>query len=412
MPAENPLIPVDEHLKRILDSIDTLPAYDQPLLEVMGLPIAEDIMAPLPLPAFDNSGMDGYAVVHRDVAEASEQRPVHLPVVGEIAAGAATIMAMSPGTAVRIMTGAPVPQGCDAVVPVEWTDGGTSTVVIEQAPELGQHIRHAGEDVKVGDRLVSEGDLIGPRQIGLLASVGTARGASRPRPRVVVISTGDELREPGEELGRDSIYDGNSFMLAAAARAAGAIAYRVGIVRDDHEGFAEALSDQLVRADVVVTSGGVSKGAYDVVKEVLQEQGTVRFDEVAMQPGKPQGFGFVGEDSTPIFTLPGNPVSSYVSFEVFVLPALRKMMGRKVLSRPMMRATTSAPLSSFQGKRQYVRARYEVGREGATVTPVGGHGSHLVGDLSEANSLVVLAEQQTTVAPGQPVPVLLLDRDF
>ena len=412
MPAETPLIPVDEHLKRILDSIDTLPAYDQPLLEVMGLPIAEDIMAPLPLPAFDNSGMDGYAVVHRDVAEASEQRPVHLPVVGEIAAGAATIMAMSPGTAVRIMTGAPVPQGCDAVVPVEWTDGGTSTVVIEQAPEVGQHIRRAGEDVKIGDLLVSEGDLIGPRQIGLLASVGTARVASRPRPRVVVISTGDELREPGEQLGRDSIYDGNSFMLAAAARAAGAIAYRVGIVRDDHEGFAEALSDQLVRADVVVTSGGVSKGAYDVVKEVLQEQGTVRFDEVAMQPGKPQGFGFVGEDSTPIFTLPGNPVSSYVSFEVFVLPALRKMMGRKVLSRPMMRATTSAPLRSFQGKRQYVRARYEVGREGATVAPVGGHGSHLVGDLSEANSLVVLAEQQTTVAPGQPVPVLLLDRDF
>jgi molybdopterin molybdotransferase len=412
MPAETPLIPVDEHLKRILDSIDTLPAYDQPLLEVMGLPIAEDIMAPLPLPAFDNSGMDGYAVVHRDVAEASEQRPVHLPVVGEIAAGAATIMAMSPGTAVRIMTGAPVPQGCDAVVPVEWTDGGTSTVVIEQAPEVGQHIRRAGEDVKLGDRLVSEGDLIGPRQIGLLASVGTARVASRPRPRVVVISTGDELREPGEQLGRDSIYDGNSFMLAAAARAAGAIAYRVGIVRDDHEGFAEALSDQLVRADVVVTSGGVSKGAYDVVKEVLQEQGTVRFDEVAMQPGKPQGFGFVGEDGTPIFTLPGNTVSSYVSFEVFVLPALRKMMGRKVLSRPLMRATTTAPLRSFQGKRQYVRARYEVGGEGATVTPVGGHGSHLVGDLSQANALVVLAEEQTTVAPGQPVPVLLLDRDF
>jgi len=333
-------------------------------------------------------------------------------VVGEIAAGAATIMAMSPGTAVRIMTGAPVPQGCDAIVPVEWTDGGTSAVVIVQAPEVGQHIRRAGEDVAVGDRLVSEGDLIGPRQIGLLASVGTSRVASRPRPRVVVISTGDELREPGEKLGNDSIYDGNSYMLAAAARAAGAIAYRVGIVRDDHEGFAEALSDQLVRADVVVTSGGVSKGAYDVVKEVLQEQGTVRFDEVAMQPGKPQGFGFVGEDGTPIFTLPGNTVSSYVSFEVFVLPALRKMMGRKVLSRPLMRATTTAPLRSFQGKRQYVRARYEVGGEGATVTPVGGHGSHLVGDLSQANALVVLAEEQTTVAPGQPVPVLLLDRDF
>ena len=160
MPSETPLTPVDVHLKRILDSIDTLPAYDQPLLEVMGLPIAEDITATLPLPSFDNSGMDGYAVVHRDVAEASSSRPVHLPVVGEIAAGAATIMAMSPGTAVRIMTGAPIPQGCNAIVPVEWTDGGTSRVLIEQAPELGQHIRRAGEDVKVGDKLVSEGDFL------------------------------------------------------------------------------------------------------------------------------------------------------------------------------------------------------------------------------------------------------------
>jgi len=412
MPSETPLTPVDEHLGRILDAIEPLPPYDQPLLEAMGLPIAEDVSADGPLPAFDNSGVDGYAVVFKDVAEATEQRPVHLPVVGDIAAGASKIMAMSPGTAVRIMTGAPIPEGCTAVVPVEWTDGGTVQVLIDQSPTEGQHIRRAGEDVRTGDRLMSVGDLIGPRQIGLLASVGRSRVAARPRPRVVVISTGDELRDPGEKLGHDSIYDGNSFMLAGAARAVGAIAYRVGIVRDDGEGFAAALSDQLVRADVVVTSGGVSKGAYDVVKEVLSAQGGVQFEEVAMQPGKPQGFGFVGEEHTPIFTLPGNSVSSYVSFEVFVVPALRKMMGRTVLSRPMMRATATAPLSSVQGKRQYVRARYEVGRQGATVTPVGGHGSHLVGDLSNANALVVLAEQQTTVAPGQPVPVLVLDREF
>src|SRR3954453_2551902 len=412
MPDESPLIPVDEHLKRILDSIDPLPAYDQPLLEVMGLPIAEDIMAPLPLPAFDNSGMDGYAVVHHDVASASEQRPVHLPVVGEIAAGAATIMAMAPGTAVRIMTGAPVPQGCDAIVPVEWTDGGTSAVVIVQPPEAGQHIRRAGEDVAVGDRLVSEGDLIGPRQIGLLASVGTSRVASRPRPRVVVISTGDELREPGEKLGSDSIYDGNSYMLAAAARTAGAIAHRVGIGRDDHEGFAEALSDQLVRADVVVTSGGVSKGAYDVVKEVLEEQGPGGFDELAMQPGKPQGFGFVGEDSTPIFTLPGNTVSSYVSFEVFVLPALRKMMGRLPYRRPTARAVVAQGFSSAPGRRQFVRGRIEVDARGTHVSPVGGHGSHLMGDLAEANALIVVGEDVTAVTAGEQVQVLVLDRDF
>ncbi len=189
-------------------------------------------------------------------------------------------------------------------------------------------------------------------------------------------------------------------MLAAAARACGAIAYRVGITRDDPEGFAEALSDQLVRADVVVTSGGVSMGAYDVVKEVLSEQGGVSFDQVAMQPGKPQGFGFVGEDDTPIFTLPGNPVSAYVSFEVFVVPALRQMMGRTPTARPMMRATATAAMASMPGRRQYARGRYEVTRNGATVTPVGGHGSHLIGDLADANALIVLGEQQSAVERG------------
>ena len=274
---------------------------------------------------------------------------MHLPVVGEIAAGQSRIQAMSPGTAVRIMTGAAVPEGCTAVVPVEWTDVGLEQVRIHRAPQEGEHIRRRGEDVSPGDVLMRAGDLIGPRQVGVIASVGQARVAARPRPRVVVISTGDELREPGSALAHDSIYDANSYLLAAQARAAGAIAYRVGVVPDDHQVFAETLSDQLVRADVVVTSGGVSKGAYDIVKEVLVEQGTVRFDEVGMQPGKPQGFGVVGEDSTPIFTLPGNPVSSYVSFEVFVLPALRKMMGRTVLSRPMMRATITKDHESPHG---------------------------------------------------------------
>jgi molybdopterin molybdotransferase len=284
--------------------------------------------------------------------------------------------------------------------------------VIDQAPEVGQHIRRAGEDVKLGDRLVSEGDLIGPRQIGLLASVGTARVASRPRPRVVVISTGDELREPGEQLGRDSIYDGNSFMLAAAARAAGAIAYRVGIVRDDHEGFAEALSDQLVRADVVVTSGGVSQGDYDVVKEALAPTGSVWFGSVAMQPGKPQGFGLVGEERVPIFTLPGNPVSSYVSFEAFVLPAIRKLMGRTPYSRPTTRARLTHPISSPEGRRQFVRGSYEVDRGGPFVSPVGGHGSHLIGDLAGSNALIVVPEDVTSVTAGEQVQVALLDEDF
>jgi len=226
------------------------------------------------------------------------------------------------------------------------------------------------------------------------------------------MSTGSELREPGTQLGHDSIYDSNSYMLAAAVRASGAIAYRVGIVSDDPQEFSDALSDQLVRADIVVTSGGVSKGDYDVVKEVLSELGTVQFDEVAMQPGKPQGFGFVGEDSTPIFTLPGNPVSSYVSFEVFVLPAIRRMMGRLPHRRPMVRALLSQGISSAPGRRQFVRGRFDIDGKGAHVAPVGGHGSHLMGDLSEANALIVVAEDVTSLQAGEQVQVLVLDRDF
>ncbi|GGF52296.1 molybdopterin molybdenumtransferase MoeA [Marmoricola endophyticus] len=414
MPVSPGLTSVDDQLRSILDALEPLPAYEQPLLEAMGLPLAEDVVATSALPAFDNSSMDGYAVHHADVVTASDDRPVHLPVVGEIAAGRAGAkpVALQPGTCVRIMTGAPVPPGCDAVVPVEWTDEGTVEVRITQAPDEGQHVRRRGEDVSPGDVILEAGQILGPRQIGLLASMGRPAVKAHPRPRVVVISTGDELREPGRPLDGDAIHDGNSFMLAAAARSLGAIAYRVGIVSDTGDDFEEVLSDQLVRADVVVTSGGVSKGAYDVVKEVLTRSGGVQFTEVGMQPGKPQGFGFVGEERVPIFTLPGNPVSSYVSFEVFVVPALRKLMGRRRLQRPLMKATTTEAIGSMLGKRQFVRARYDVTRTGATVTPVGGHGSHLIGDLAVANALVVLNEDQSGVDAGTPVPVLVLDRDF
>ncbi|HET6698023.1 MAG TPA: gephyrin-like molybdotransferase Glp [Nocardioidaceae bacterium] len=403
---------VDEHVEHILDTLLPLPPYEQPLLEALGLPVCEDITATMELPSFDNSAMDGYAVCFDDVASASPDHPVHLPVVGEMAAGQTRLFALSPGTSVRIMTGAPIPQGCDAVVPVEWTDAGVATVRITQAPSPGQHIRRRGEDVRTGDVLLEDGSVLGPRQLGLLASVGRSQVRARPRPRVVIMSTGSELREPGTTLGHDSIYDANSYMLAAAARAAGAIAYRVGIVSDDPLEFSDALSDQLVRADMVVTSGGVSKGQYDVVKEVLGELGTVHFGEVAMQPGKPQGYGVVGEDATPIFTLPGNPVSSYVSFEVFVVPAIRRMMGRLPYRRPVVRALCDQGFSSAPGKRQFVRARFEIDAKGAHVAPVGGHGSHLVGDLSDANALIVVPEDVTSVQPGTQVRVLVLDRDF
>src|SRR3954453_21651101 len=411
MPTDR-LSTVDEQIARVVDAIRPLSPYDQPLLEAMGLPVCEDIVAPMDLPAFDNSAMDGYAVYFDDVASASDDHPVHLPVVGEMAAGQTKLLALSPGTTVRIMTGSPVPQGAGAIVPIEWTDGGVATVRISRAPERDEHVRHKGDDVQVGDVLLEDGSVLGPRQLGLLASVGRSQVLSRPRPRVVIISTGAELREPGTPLSHDSVYDANSYMIAAAARTAGALAHPVGIVSDDPSEFRDALSDQLVRADVVVTSGGVSKGAYDVVKEVLSELGTVSFGEVAMQPGKPQGFGFVGEDATPILTLPGNPVSSYVSFEVFVLPAIRRMMGRLPYRRPMVRALCAQAFSSAPERQQYVRAQFEIDAEGAHVTPVGGNGSHLMGDLSEANALVVVPADVTRVEAGTQVQVLVLDRDF
>jgi molybdopterin molybdotransferase len=408
------LVGVEDLLDRILGTIKPLHHFPQPLLECVGLPVCEDVVSPISLPVFDNSGMDGYAVCHADVATASAESPVHLPVVGEIGAGQARLLAMSPGTAVKIMTGAPVPAGCDAVVPYEWTDRGVVQVVIRQAPSPGQHIRRAGEDVEPGDVLLEEGTILGPRQLGLLAAVGRDRVATRPRPRVVVMSTGSELREPGSHLGHDSIYDANSYLLAAAARAAGAIVYRVGIVPDDPAAFRDALSDQLVRADLVVTSGGVSEGDYDVVKESLRSLGSMWFGGVAMQPGKPQGFGTVGDDETPIFTLPGNPVSAYISFQVFVLPAIRRMMGMTPYSRPLTRGVLTHAISSPPGKRQFLRGSYDVGGSRVTtpVTPVGGPGSHLIGDLAAANALIVVPEDVTSLMAGAEVQILRLDEEF
>ncbi|MPZ61265.1 MAG: molybdopterin molybdenumtransferase MoeA [Propionibacteriales bacterium] len=406
------LVSVDDHLQRILDTVYPLQPYDQPLLEALDLPICEEVVSPIDLPGFDNSAMDGYAVRSEEVAEATESYPVWLPVVGESAAGQSEAFALSAGSALRIMTGAPVPAGADAIVPLEWTNRGIAEVAIHRAAPPGLHVRRVGEDIRAGQRLFEEGTVLGPREIGLLAAVGRAQVRARPRPRVVVISTGSELREPGTALGFDSVYDSNSHALAAAARRAGAVSYRVGIVSDDPHEFRAALSDQLVRADVVVTSGGVSKGDYDVVKEVLSKSGGVDFYDVAMKPGKPQGFGTVGEDDTPIFTLPGNPVSAYVSFEVFVLPAIRRLMGRMPYRRPMVRAISGKLIRSVPGKQQYIRAQFAVDPRGAHVSPVGGDGSHLIGDLAAANALIVAPDHVVEVPAGSHADVIVLDRDF
>jgi molybdopterin molybdotransferase len=403
---------VDDFLARVLADLRPAGAVELPLMDALGLACAEEVFAPLSLPRFDNSAMDGYAVRRDDVLAASQSAPVELPVVGEIGAGRAGPSSITAGQVAKIMTGAPMPAGADSVVPYEWTDRGAERVRITQAPSPGQHIRLAGGDVTEGEHLVGAGTLLGPRHLGLLASVGRATVSVRPRPRVVVLSTGSELRDPGEPLGADSIYDGNSYLLAASARRAGAVDVRVGIVPDDADAFLTLLHAQLDQADVVVTSGGVSQGDFDVVKAALSSLGTVWFGGVAMQPGKPQGFGVVGERRVPIFTLPGNPVSSYISFELFVRPALRTLMGVTPVVEPTTTATLDGSVASLSGKRQFLRGRHAVGDDGATVTvkPVGGTGSHLVGDLAASNALIVVPEEVTSLEPGAQVQVVLLDR--
>lgn len=357
-----------------------------------------------------------------------------LTVIGDVAAGSGDLPTVGPGQAARIMTGAPLPPGAEAVVPVEWTDGGAGAgaaagmtpaseapegaggeVRVHRAAEARAHVRARGSDVQAGDLALAAGTVLGPPQIALLAAIGRGTVRVRPRPRVVVMSTGSELVQPGEALIEGTIYDSNSFALAAAARDAGAIAYRVGAVADDAETLRAAIEDQLIRADLLVTTGGVSVGAYDVVKEALSAVGDedeagsgVDFRKLAMQPGKPQGFGSIGPDHTPLLALPGNPVSSYVSFELFVRPAIRALMGLPDLHRPVVRAVLEADkaLGSPVARRQFLRGAYDA--ENGTVSTVGGSGSHLIAALAHADSLIVVPEDVTSVEPGAELEVVLL----
>ncbi|MCX4906250.1 gephyrin-like molybdotransferase Glp [Streptomyces sp. NBC_00878] len=423
---------VSEHLEDILATVRPLEPIELQLLDAQGCVLVEDVTVPVSLPPFDNSSMDGYAVRVADVAGASEEYPAVLTVIGDVAAGESELLQVGPGQAARIMTGAPLPPGAEAVVPVEWTDGGlgegpvsgmrarsaspedaSGQVHVHRQAQARAHVRAKGSDVKAGDRALAAGTVLGPPQIGLLAAIGRSTVRVRPRPRVVVLSTGSELVQPDEQLGTGQIYDSNSFALCAAARDAGAIAYRVGAVADDAETLRATIEDQLIRADLLVTTGGVSVGAYDVVKEALSSVGDedeagsgIEFRTLAMQPGKPQGFGSIGPDHTPLLALPGNPVSSYVSFELFVRPAIRALMGVDDIHRPMTRATlrTDKALTSPAGRRQFLRGRYADGE----VTPVGGAGSHLIAALAHANALIVVSESDESVEPGTEVDVVLL----
>ncbi len=408
MAGDDRLRTVDEHLAIVLDGLGALDPIELTLLDAQGLLLAENVSANFPLPSFDNSSMDGYAVRAIDTRDASGEQPVVLQVVGDVAAGAKARSGMGPGLAMRIMTGAPIPAGADAVIPLEDTDRGLARVAIRRPVRTGECLRRAGEDLAAGAPALGAGAALGPQQLALLAALGRDRVTVRPRPRVTILSTGSELIEVGRTPSFGEVIDSNSYMIAAAAKDAGADARRIGIVHDDHSALLDALENQLLRADILVTTGGVSMGAYDVVKEALSEIGTVEFTKVAMQPGKPQGFGHLG-NKVPIFCLPGNPVSSLVSFEAFVRPAIRKLLGKRSLQRATVRATALEGATSPHGVRQFRRGvLHRETSGGYSVSFIGGPGSHLLASLALSNCLVVVEEEVTEVRAGQQVTVIPL----
>jgi len=398
---------VESYLADILAAIRPLPPREIAVADALGAVLVDDVTAQHPLPSFDNSSMDGYAVRAADLTEASEANPVVLPVQGEIAAGDTGSYGLVPGSVMKIMTGAPIPAGADAVVPVELTDGGSEQVAIRQRVEAGSSVRVVGGDVEPGDLLLPAGTRLGPVHIGLLAAAGHPTVAARPRPRVTVISTGNELVDPGGELIPGQIWESNATMLAAAARDAGCPARRHPIVRDSTGAVLTAVEDALDGADLLITSGGVSMGGeHDVVKAALGTLGTVTFRKVALQPGMPQGFGTVGQDATPIFTLPGNPVSAYVSFLLFVRPVLDALQDSYRERGKPRHATLAEPVSSPAGRRSYLRAVLDDAT--GVVTPVSGQASHQLASLARANVLVIVPEPATSLDAGETVDVLEL----
>ncbi|MFC5286935.1 gephyrin-like molybdotransferase Glp [Actinokineospora guangxiensis] len=399
------MLSAEQYRERVAGLVPPMPVVRLPLDRCAGLVLAEDVVAGVSLPPFDNSAMDGYAVRAADLAG----EETVLPVADDIPAGRTDVAPLAPGTAHRIMTGAPMPPGADAVVQVELTDGGTEgTVVIRATVEPGRHVRRTGEDVVAGTVVLRAGTPLRSAQLGLAAAVGLAELPVRRAPRVVVLSTGTELTPPGEPLAPGRIYESNSVLLAAAVREIGGEASVLRAVSDDVEAFLATLAG-LDGADLLITSGGVSAGAYEVVKDALADRG-VEFLRVAVQPGGPQGSGRValpGGAELPVVALPGNPVSAALSFELFARPALLAAMGHTRLDRPRATARTVEPLSSPEGKEQYRRGRHDEGV--VEVVPVGGPGSHLLASFAESNCLIVLPVGVADVAGGDLVELILLD---
>jgi molybdopterin molybdotransferase len=398
---------IDEHVAEVLARAVPLEPLDVALLDARGCLLSDPVTAPWPLPPFDAAGHDGYAVRSADLGEARPDAPVVLRVVDDVPAGYRASHPVTAGTAIRIGSGAPMPEGADAIVALEATDGGANQVQVQAPVVPGEGISAAGRDLAGGQVVLEAGALIGAREVALLAAVGRSRVSVRPKPRVVVISTGTELIEPGAAMSPGLIPDSNGWMLTAAAQDAGAMAYRAGPIADEHGALLDALEDQLVRADLIVTTGGVTAGTYDTLKSVLARLGSVTFSRVAVWPGMAQGHGHLGPDEVPIFTLPGNPSSAFVAFELFVRPVIRRMLGHASVFRPLVQARLTDPVAGRPGVRTHLRGHLHGGAAERLVTPIVEPG--LLG-LRLANCLIVLPEGTAAVGPGAMVSVMPLGR--
>lgn len=392
-----------------LAAVGQQPPLDVQLVDAVSCVLAEDVKAPFDLPVADLAACDGYAVRSEDLAGATPDAPVELTVTEEIRAGDVDPAALVAGSAIRIASGAPVPTGADSVVALDFTDHGRARVAVRTQPAVGENIRRRAEDVERGRVVLRSGTRVGARQVALLAGVGRSRVVVRPRPRVVIISIGDEIVEPGREARPGTVFDANGHALSTAVADAGAQTFRVAAVPDERQILSTTIEDQLVRADLVVTTGGISYGSGDTVREVLGALGTVRFDNVAAWPGHILGVGTVGE-GTPIFCLPGDPVSAQVCFEVYVRPALRHMQGWTVLNRPSIQAQVDRSWYSPRGRREFVRVRLSGDpRSGYRAKVMGAPASLLLSALAESNALAIVPEDVTNVLAGDSLRCMVLD---
>lgn len=408
MPAK--LISIEEARTRVLTESLALPSETIALSEALGSVLAEDIIASHSVPPFSNSGMDGYAVRATDTVEATPDSPVRLLIADTLPAGHVSAHALRPGEAIRIMTGAPLPDGADTVVQSELTSEDDGYLVLVEPVKRGKNIRRAGEDIASGDRVLSAGTPLGPAEVGVLASLGQASLVVHRRPRVAIISTGSELVEVDRPLGPGQIHNSNSYSLRAQCLQLGIAAATFGIVPDDYEATRSAIEAGL-EYDVLLTSGGVSVGRFDFVKDVQDELGVERrLWGVAMKPGKPLAFGVRG--STLVFGLPGNPVSAMVSFELFVRPALLRLMGYRKTTRPQYQAVIEEDVANPDGRTYVVRVR--AWREDGTwhVSSTGAQGSGILRSMVGANGLAFIPGGPRGVRAGDEVEFLLLREDL